>query len=187
MSNQLFRTLKRKSSLESTAEEFCEIEFHRDGAPDLDLSVYEIERSNENVSRTCAEHSAHCLGSPPSLFHGVDLSGHDDIDIDSNPGASVFEFTRTRHRSLQLIDESELIAIASTIINERSGRHQATPADQIQKYICDRLEAGDYEWTELCNEKPKWGKWARKAHQHRTQENNSDTVPSNEIDNSSPG
>jgi hypothetical protein len=116
------RVLKRHTSLEVPFDEFFIAEMRdRDGKPDLNLSVFDIEL--DCLVRTHAEYVVTFLDPAPKKKRGG-LSLNDcQADFDETPdpaGSIIFEYARVRHVELRFLRESELRVLAEKIHSEHT-------------------------------------------------------------------
>lgn len=164
MKTLYLRMLKRLTSLEAaSAEEFLQIELtKKQGGLDLDISVYEVADEEGSVVQSRVEHTASFLNPPAGDEAGICLRGFPQIDVLEEAGATCFEYTRSTHRTLRLLDEDELRQVVQAVLEDRIRRHRLAACDNMRSYVHRRLAVNDKEWVDLCDRKDrkKWKPWA---------------------------
>jgi hypothetical protein len=125
---------------DTSVDDLCKIEFRdRSGNPDLNPSVYSLERTE--LPKAYAEHSIKfeqkfwpvlCLEAPSAGFQ-----------LERTPGMPDFKFTCERHREFRLKDTDELSRFALTL--RRSTRYEIGK-DAIVEYIRKCSKKVDLEW-----------------------------------------
>lgn len=164
MSVLRLRVLKRHASIEEGVDTFFKTEFYnRDGRPDTRLSVFDVEP--DRLVQTHAEFAVGLLSPPCSTQRGgVSLDGCDDsFTVETNPGATSFEYTRTRHAELVFMRDADVRRVAEKLYAERTGRRRSSTRGEVLAYGAARLAANDQEWVAVCAMKPKWQKELAKA------------------------
>ena len=157
MNSLRLRVLKRHTSLEVPFEEFFKAElYNRNGQPDVNLSVFDIEI--DSLVRTHAEYVVSFLDPSSKKRGGLSLNAcNGDFDPTPSPADRVlFTYSRTRHIELRFLRESELRAWAEQLHREVSDRQQSASAREVIEYGRERLGAEDEEWVQACEAKPKW-------------------------------
>lgn len=163
----LLRALRRKTSLEAqTVEDLVRQEFLRAGAPDLEVSVYEVE--NGEVTQATAEHAASFTA--PGDRVSISMTPPDGAELSYEEGGTCFTFTRERHRSILLFDAAELSAMVAAVFPHMATRVRRTSRSDLGKYVAGRLTAGDSEWVQLCAEKSDWARLAARHQEQQTLE-----------------
>lgn len=148
MSGVVVRFAKRKAAWEAAdASVIREVEFkNRDGQYDLRPSVYEV--GEEHLVQAFAEHAAAAPIDPPGSALGIDLTGA-PFELKPEPGSDKFSFTRDRHREFALSSASELDLVIVHACRDLTSRRREIPRASVYKYVSERLEADDEEWTSL--------------------------------------
>lgn len=157
MSTLRLRVLKRHTSMEVSFEEFFKAEmFDRDGRPDVNLSVFDIQV--EGIVRTHAEYVVSVLTPPCKKRGGLSLDACEG-DFDATPSPAklmLFDHAKTRHVELRFLRESEVRELAEQLHRELAARERSASAREVAEYARGRLSAGDQEWARACEVKPKW-------------------------------
>lgn len=152
----LLRALRRKTSLEVTSvDQLLQLEFVRDGRPDLEVSVYEVE--DGEITQATAEHAASFLANPGTRT-GLVVDQPDSADLIADKGKTEFRFTQDRHRSIVFFDEDELRAMLAGVFPAAAKRSRTCTRSDLGKYVADCLVVLDPEWLSLCG-RPDRSSW----------------------------
>jgi hypothetical protein len=144
-----------------SAHDFFDAEFRKNGAIELDLSVFELDDDATHVTQTQAEFNVSFKSPPPrDPCTGVNVAGLDGFQVYSSDGETEFEFTRTRHRELRFVHDEELLGIAESLLANQGTRAHRTSRSDIQRYIRARFAAGDPEWFRVLGQRTNWTVWA---------------------------
>jgi hypothetical protein len=164
----LVRTLKRKSSLQGSREDFPGIEFVASSAStDLSTnpSVYEIDADEHAfLVRVSAEHSLSFTRPAPKTeqFGGLILLDDWSGGILMSEGMTKFQFTKQRHRELILDDAAAAESFYLGIFDRQEILSRDTSVQDVRQYVNGRRHEKDAEWLSFCNDSPKWVKWLDK-------------------------
>ena len=153
----LLRAFRRKTSLESPAEDFYEAEFRLpDGSPDLRPSVYEIRA--KDIVRTIAEHQAGAALDPKA-----NLRGHPDVrpayegPITESPcDSDWFEFVNKAHRELEFEGKAELLEFAGRL---KHCCFHPVSTSQLREYL--RSVKDSPEWQAFFEKSKRPKRWLR--------------------------
>lgn len=178
----LLRVIKRRTSWEKSAEEFYELELSNGAEADLNISVYEVRDDAQTVVRVISEHWASTKEPEPhSPCGAVDVSNTGNGTLEAVLGEGCFEFTRTTHRELRFMNESEVRGLARLLVSERESRTRTVEREKVRTYVAERVASQDAEWVHLAASKPKWREWAGKR--RNTPSNTSSSLHAgNEVD-----
>jgi len=155
----LVRVLKRRTSLEVSAEDFCRIELTtRDGQPDLNLSVYEAHSVGE-VAQLYVEHAVSHI-SPPGKRAVLDVAGAGSPGILPTPGAAKFELAAERHRELLFEDAQSLQLFGRQVLEEADERRVDYGKGQVYDLV--RQLRQDPAWDQGLQAAPQAARWLAK-------------------------
>jgi len=158
------RILKRHSSVEEASEfeAFFQVEFRRrDGSPDLDLSIFDVDASC--LVRTHAECAVSWLQSPPKHRGGLSVEKCTATCTSrATPGDTDFVYTRSHHVELGFLHEEELREFAQQVLAQGLSGDRPATAAQVREYGRGRLDENDQEWLSATERKSKWAKELRK-------------------------
>lgn len=164
----LLRIVRRRTLWESCdIQEVYEAEFRtKQGAPDLNLSVFEIEDLPATVVQAHAEHCASAGLDPPSRgARNADVAGLMHDPVVTCEGMSRFAFTRNAHREVQFANADALLEMVTRLVDQRDQRRRDVVVGEIRAYVRDRLGAADPEWIAFRASSAKratWDKWLSK-------------------------
>ena len=148
----LLRVARRKTLLETSAQEFCDLEF--DQCSDLSASVYEVAGKEEAV-RAHAEHYGSCdLNPAPVVNFNAEVEG---CEFKATAGRSKFEFTKTKHRDLKFNDKDHLLRHVTIVFNDLPNRKIPVSKEDIGMYVRSKYDEGDPQWRVLIDT----SKWSR--------------------------
>ncbi len=162
----LLRIARRNSSWESlSASDIYDAEFRRpDGAPDLNLSIYEFSDEKAMIVQVFAEHFASLLGpKPPNRTH-VDLRGSYRGPVLRIRGSGHFAFTRQAHRDLEFCDMNDILDLIDSVRASLDKSMRRTERSEVEAYIRQRIELHDEEWMALCVSDRRWRRYLPPNH-----------------------
>lgn len=164
----LFRFFRRRTTWEtSDPEEVLEVEFRKkDGAPDLNPSVYLVPDSPVLIHQAYTEHCAASSLNPPRGSTGADLSDLPGGMPRATSGLPAFAFIQSAHRELCFACRRDLLGAITRVLAEQGRRRRDLEARKMRMYVHQRLEDGDPEWRHFVNVSAKgrkWQEWAEGA------------------------
>lgn len=166
MPTRVLRINKRKSSWETSPQEFAKAEFQaydHDGL-DLELSVYVYDVASEELSsvdvQAHSEHAASFTDTPKSLLD-FDLAKVSQGELDQSPGETAFTFANDAHHVLKLRDESQLFDMADALLRDPTSVQVEVTKDQQLAYAAEHLDSQDPEWEAACAPGRQGDKWKR--------------------------
>jgi hypothetical protein len=140
-----------------------------DGRPRLDLSVYETSAAQQ--IQASIEHAVAFQKPQPALF-SLDLDHVQDGEgapaVDPAPGKPCeFRFIQQQHRNIMFLSDDAVVRFAERLLPVAAARELKLSLEAQVRYVCERLVAGDLEWTTALDAKETWASWVRKrAKQH---------------------
>jgi hypothetical protein len=152
VSHNFIRIAKRRTSWTLPPADIRNIEFKdRQGNPDLRPSVYEIIAPDNEVTRACTEHYAAIPLKVESRVLSI-FTGEQRSVVPSD-GNSKFSFIQTRHREVDLADESALMSFIDSLSQQlkNSATKEVAPQDMIA-YAKHRVELRDPEWISVISD-----------------------------------
>lgn len=170
MTSMLLRSLRRLTSLDAATdlEESCRTEFgvtETDSLFDHSLSVYLIEEVN--VVQTQSEHVA-SFQRPPggARFQGTSIDlGNIVGETESEPGETLFAFTKRQHRVITLGSDDDVRTLARVMREQRESRERRIDVGDVRAFIRKQSAAKNPEWEACLTAKPNWKEWANKGQQ----------------------
>lgn len=156
----LLRLAHRITSVETTKDDFYRTEFRGSkGAPDLELSVYEIDETQ--ITQIVAE--SHAVAPhrerPRRTKHHFNVKGLEPRAPVSTPGVDSFALLRSAHHEIHFENEAELQVFAAQLLREMEERKRTVGGHDVKKFLAERLAAEDPEWQPFMAATPVWKNW----------------------------
>lgn len=157
----LFRSAKRRTSIEADTDAFCDAEFQdpESGGLDRSVSVYRI--ANTQVVACHAEHYAGNALTPRGHL-ALDLEGLADV-VRADPLEQEWPFAMTRHAHCEACFETDgaVRTMATRLLAELAQRTHGVSSADLRRYLRSTVAAQDPEWLAFLRVAD--GKWRKLA------------------------
>ena len=167
MGARLLRIGKRPAAWETRdPEQILASDFtRRDGALDLELSVYELSSAEAVDLRGAAlriqvEHAASFLRPPRKAAPLLDVTGV-EVAIRATPGTTAFAYSNEAHRELLLADSHALRGLVDLVVAEIETRAIRFSLAEMLGYV--RSHTDSDEWRAAASARETVGAWVHEA------------------------